>query len=102
MYIFIAQIVSNSSDCANDVKIESSFPSKSLMVYPNPVTDLLHIDNLNGYTSYCIMRIDGHIIQTGHFLAGENLITMSGWASGVYLLRLYTKEGVQVVKLVKQ
>lgn len=66
-------------------------------VYPNPATDVLHVE-ANGINRIEVIDLAGRIVRT----QVENTVNMSGLASGVYMLRTTTTEGVNVQKIVKK
>ena len=44
----------------------------------------------------------GEAILEGSFIENEATINISGWSSGIYFVRVQTKNGPSVHKLVKQ
>jgi hypothetical protein len=71
------------------------------VVYPNPVTDVLHVALPSTQAYYKIFGIDGKMIQSGKMESDE--INMTHFPSGMYLLRLQTDEGKTTVrKIVKK
>jgi hypothetical protein len=72
-------------------------------IYPNPVRDLLHVDAPQELAALEIRDVSGRIVKqyTGGVPAGIDLSMLPG---GIYLLRLYGREGslLQQEKLLKQ
>ncbi|GEM_PF-4510286 len=80
----------------------------TLKVYPNPVTDQLHI-SLEGKEATSlragIYNLQGQLVQNARFelTAGHNQLQLdvNALAGGIYQLRLQTGNGLEVVKFVK-
>ena len=57
-------------------------------VWPNPFEDQFTIESFNAApVHYCILAIDGRIVQSGMLLPGINTITTS-FSSGIYSLKI--------------
>ena len=86
------------------VAVTLSIPDDAIpdfVVYPNPVTDVLHVALTSSQAYYKIFGIDGKMIQSGKMESDE--INMTHFPSGMYLLRLQTDEGKTTVrKIVKK
>jgi hypothetical protein len=77
-------------------------PANSISVYPNPVTDELHIGG-DGLTGYSIRNIVGRTILSGTLVYGENSIVLHSVPPGVYLVEIISANGEKVVrKIVKE
>lgn len=66
--------------------------SDNVMIYPNPVKDILHIDaneNVNEINVYNIMGVKMSTIKGQH-----NVVDMSGYDSGLYILNIVTESGI--------
>ncbi|MDP3464103.1 MAG: M1 family aminopeptidase [Bacteroidales bacterium] len=79
----------------------------SLQLYPNPVKNLMMIQlpaNLNYGFTLQICDFMGRVVKTYHPTAKQELVDVSSWSAGVYLIRLLDNEGQQKdeVKLIKQ
>jgi len=73
-----------------------------LAIYPNPVVDQLMIKNYeSGIEKVAITDVTGKIIYNSSTLTG-NSIDVSGYASGVYIIRFTTPEGIVTRKFVKK
>lgn len=71
-------------------------------LYPNPVTDILHIDAVAA-VQYSITNIVGATLQHGVLKAGDNQLSVSSLSMGIYLITLTDKDGARSVhKVVKQ
>ena len=77
--------------------------TQNISIYPNPVNDELHIDNVQTRTSYSLLNTVGQPIQQGILKAGSNSISIQALANGIYLLQLTEETGKRTVnKVVKQ
>jgi hypothetical protein len=71
-------------------------------VYPNPASNILHIDNVKNSISYRLQNIVGQCMLQGTFTQKENTIQIQELPAGIYLLQLTNqegqREGVRVIK----
>ncbi|CAM3632075.1 hypothetical protein FSS13T_11870 [Flavobacterium saliperosum S13] len=66
------------------------------IIYPNPITDVVHITHQLSNPEYKVFGIDGRLIQLGKLEADEiNLVHLP---SGMYLLQLHTEDGKSTVR----
>jgi hypothetical protein len=74
-----------------------------LLVYPNPVIDILNVNitNLQGVMTAKLFDNNGKLIYTGKMMSGSNTINMSTCPKGMYLLQLIGNDGVQNMKIAK-
>ncbi len=70
-------------------------------IFPNPVTDILHISTKSTMKNINILSLSGNVIES--YVVNSNLynISTSNWKPGPYLLKIETDEGIQVQKIVK-
>lgn len=77
-----------------------SVTANTIVVYPNPVKDILHIENLNGTGSIEVFN------QLGQLVLGRQVnnsqIDLSSLAKGVYMLRLKSGPGEKTIKIIKE
>lgn len=65
----------------------------------NPVEDQLFLSNVpNEIGQVSVHRIDGRLCRTYSLTPGYNVLTVSDWSKGFYLLKV----GVQTVKIIKR
>jgi hypothetical protein len=84
---------------------EAYLQNINVSIYPNPVDDVLHIDNVQGAATYRLLSIVGAVIQQGMLKAGSNSIAMGAFPGGMYLLEMGGEEAItakKVVKIVKE
>jgi glucuronoarabinoxylan endo-1,4-beta-xylanase len=74
-----------------------------LLVYPNPVIDILNVNitNLQGVMTAKLFDSNGRLIYTGKMTSGSNTINMSTCPKGMYLLQLIGNDQVQNIKITK-
>ncbi len=70
-----------------------------VVVYPNPVSDVLHIA-ASGSGTYSLYGLHGRMTRSGKISGGDaTYINVSSLPSGVYYLKIATKEGVSSQKI---
>ncbi len=72
---------------------------QELSVYPNPVADVLYLEN-SSYRQYSLMNLSGATLLSGT-LSRTDQISMDGLPKGIYILRL-TGAGTEVIRVVKE
>ena len=80
--------------------------NSSIKIYPNPVTDVLHLDlayNKNVY-SIIITDITGRIIKEIRTVPGQKNISINtgSLSSGIYLLKVQSGKENTCIKFIKQ
>lgn len=70
-------------------------------VYPNPTTDVLHVDLQQDGATFQLMTVDGHALQQGQLQARSNTIDLRQYAEGMYLLRLSNGVQSETVRIMK-
>ena len=76
---------------------------RALVLYPNPVTNTLHIQSpLANELSYRIYDLRGKALSTHHQSGQSHSIDVSGLAKGIYLLRVTHKNNTTAMQFVKQ
>ncbi len=72
-------------------------------VYPNPVKNELHIDNITSPADYRILSVVGTPVQQGILQQSCNTISIKELPAGIYLLELTAEEGQRTInKIIKQ
>ncbi|UOK43160.1 MULTISPECIES: CotH kinase family protein [Flavobacterium] len=72
----------------------------NFIVYPNPVTDIVHISHRLSNLSYKLFGIDGKMIQEGQL--ENNEINLSHLTAGLYLLQLEGDGKSETKKILKR
>jgi len=70
--------------------------------YPDPVKDHLTITYTQNISKVEITNTLGQMIQQRNISAANANIDLSGYAAGVYLVKVTADEGYKTVKIVKQ
>lgn len=85
----------------SDVLVNNSVIELELILYPNPVKDMLNIDvNSDGYIE--VFNLNGQLITKSKISEGNNLIETSQWSSGVYLINFKNDNMNKSYKVVKK
>ncbi|MDN3677087.1 T9SS type A sorting domain-containing protein [Flavobacterium paronense] len=82
----------------------SDFLSSKFSVFPNPVTNVINFsNNANALVSTVEMTdMNGRVIKSDKVNATEGQISVSDLATGMYMMKITTDQGVAVKKIVKQ
>lgn len=82
----------------------SATVSDNFVLYPNPATNILYIGQAKGQIDKVIIQsIDGRLQTLAIDDSGKESINISGLENGVYLVRIRTLEGQELIqKFVKQ
>jgi hypothetical protein len=76
----------------------------SLSVFPNPVKDVLTIVNPKGalIREVAVYNTSGVVLsKLAPMSTGSVQVQAGGWAAGVYLVKVFTDEGSQIIKVMK-
>ncbi len=72
-------------------------------LYPNPVTDVLILDNTENITGYTVYTINGQMVLSGNTNPSSgNNINCSSLTPGMYIVSLISDKGTEQVKIIKQ
>ena len=87
--------LATSWDASSEVITSVGEPTEDLSftVYPNPVNDLLTVTSETEITSICIYDLRGTILLSQEINGHETRVDMSALLSGVYIVRIFTREG---------
>jgi hypothetical protein len=84
------------------VSVEDISNNNSVSIFPNPTLDVLNIDNVNGLTEIKIVDVTGKIVESIVPGNGSTVINTSKLSSGVYFVRLKSKDGFSSHKFIKE
>ena len=73
----------------------------NLILYPNPVKDLLHV-RCDDMRQYDVFTIDGKLIRSSQTNNNEDVIGFSGLESGMYMVRITSDKGVVTRRIIKE
>lgn len=86
------------SDCEiydNLVAIDEAEINQSIKIYPNPTSTLLRVENKSGESLYVnLIDMTGRVIFQNHFHTNHFHINTNNYPKGMYLLQVYSDEGV--------
>ncbi|WP_379964831.1 choice-of-anchor J domain-containing protein [Epilithonimonas sp. UC225_85] len=68
-------------------------------IYPNPVKDVLNFSGQDKINKVVITSIDGK--KVSEMLNGERKLNVHNLAKGIYLINIFTENGVQTIKFIK-
>lgn len=83
-----------------NVAVSNTSVSK-LKMYPNPVEDMLYIQNADMGSSLEIYNIGGQLVKSVNNLDSNTSIDVSELSDGIYVVRAYQDREVKTMKLVK-
>jgi hypothetical protein len=81
--------------------IDQTNENETVPLFPNPAKDLLNIDiAVQGIVA--LINMQGEVVNAISLIEKNNQLDITDLASGIYMLRLKTSEGIVVRKFVKQ
>jgi hypothetical protein len=80
----------------------ADFDLKNVVVYPNPVKDILNISFDTTIASVAIYNLLGQEVIVKSPNANETSIDVSDLVSGTYLVKVYAENAVRTLKVIKQ
>ncbi len=109
-YINIGYLSFTYDDSEGNFKIDitttalanDSFGFKNLKVYPNPVTNILNIENAQKITKITIINMLGQELITKNFDDFKTEVDFSELQSGNYFAKVYSNNSEQTIKIVKK
>ncbi len=72
---------------------------QKFVMYPNPVLDVIHIDTVEDIDKIEIYNLVGNVVMSKE--RPDRIFDISNVSSGVYLLRIYSNQGVLTKKFIK-
>jgi hypothetical protein len=77
--------------------------SSGIKVYPNPVSDILHIDGLSGQSSLRLYDLTGRLILESPSTSQTNIsLSLAGLTSGIYQCKVVSAKGTTSYKILKK
>lgn len=93
----------DTSDCVlvDQVSIESNVFA-GVSVYPNPVNDVLNINNANGtLTAVEVVDVNGRVIISSTVESNKFTVSTTTLNAGVYFVNVYSESNMKTFKVVK-
>ncbi len=83
--------------------VESVYRNHSIKIYPNPINSTLKIDIKNSLVpvNISVYNLSGQIIYKNVSNLNKFDINMTGFESGIYILKIENKENVFIEKIIK-
>lgn len=78
------------------------FTDSSVSVYPNPTNGILEIKSDTAIKSIQLFDVQGRVLRVMNINKMNGILDMTGQASGVYLVKVTTDEGVKVERVLKK
>lgn len=96
---------SSSSDTINVIitSVESIVNDKSIIIYPNPVSNelIIEINSNNELIKFEILNINGQNVFTGEIME-STIVQTNSFAPGVYLIKFENGRTFEFMKIIKQ
>lgn len=85
-----------------EVLSSSSFDDNSFTAYPNPVKDVLNLSSAQNISDVAVYNLLGQQVLLLNLNANKGQVNMSSLASGTYLVKVNTENGVNTIKVIKE
>jgi hypothetical protein len=99
---FVFTVIGDTNIVANfksTIGISEATTQSGIVLYPNPVKDVLHIQSSATIEQATIYDLSGRIVRQVQM---TNDISVQDLAKGVYVIKIETKKGLEVRKIVKE
>ncbi|WP_291721370.1 T9SS type A sorting domain-containing protein, partial [Bernardetia sp.] len=70
-----------------------------LLVYPNPIQDVVKVKSKDKILAIDILNVQGQVVSS---VQNSNTIKLNNVAKGMYLLKVTTDKGIQTKRIVKE
>ena len=74
----------------------------SIKAFPNPVSDMLTIDGLEGSKQIRLLDTKGQVLQQWQTADTQALLDVSSYTNGVYWIELQQGDAIRLIRIVKQ
>jgi len=78
------------------------FNKNKISFYPNPVSDVLHVSSKSQMSGVAIYNINGQVLLEQPVNALEANVSVSGFARGVYFLKVSSNQSSETFKIIKK
>ncbi len=89
-----------STDCENYLGVDDELLTEGLILYPNPVSDILTVDSKLPLSKIEIYSILGQRVK--EINSDFNAIPTNYLSRGIYMIKIYSEKGITVRKLIKR
>ena len=83
------------------VNVDEIAQINNVSVYPNPVKDILNINNANN-SNIAIYNLSGQLVYTEQSYNDNVKVNLSGFNNGVYIVTVKSEDNISTHKIVKQ
>lgn len=80
----------------------TTFAQSKLLVYPNPVKDVLHLSFEGTLTSVRVYNSLGQEVVAQTIAANEGVLDVANLVAGTYIVTVQTEQGMKAVKIIKE
>ncbi len=91
-------------DYSKTIAMNLNCNKSEIVVYPNPVRDKLNVNITNARDNVTTAKLfdnTGKMVYSGKMISGTNMIDMTNFSKGIYLLTLKNRSEVQNIKIIK-
>jgi len=101
--------VTDSLNCTTVDSIEVSLENgivdnlnSLIVIYPNPAQDYLTLESTDMYINsrYELMNLQGAIMKNGVIQSDKEIINISDYSAGIYLVKIFSRNGNAIYKFV--
>src|SRR5690606_23854136 len=78
----------------------SDFQRNEISVYPNPTSDSVILENLEGNTTINVLDFTGKLVCTTQTVHESLQLDLTGFTKGIYLVQIISRDKTMVKKLV--
>ncbi|MDQ1161099.1 aminopeptidase-like protein [Chryseobacterium sp. SORGH_AS 447] len=82
--------------------VDNTKSKSQLQIYPNPVRDILNFSGTETITKAVIIAADGRLVTEKKLKSGERSIDVQALPQGMYLIQVFTGNGMQTFKFIKK
>ncbi len=97
--------INGSFDYSKTIALNLNCNRSEIVVYPNPVTDILNINVTNAQdneTEASLFDHAGKLVHHMKLVSGTNTVDMTRFSKGLYLLTLKNSDEIKNIKIVRQ
>ncbi|MGD1319739.1 BspA family leucine-rich repeat surface protein [Chryseobacterium sp. 2R14A] len=88
------------ANCESNLSLSETRFKNEFLIYPNPASDFIYLQNSKNIETYIIFDSSGRIVLQGKFI--ENKIDIRNLSIGIYTLQLNQKDSLKNFKFVKK
>jgi hypothetical protein len=84
----------------DDIGIQSAQSNDQISIYPNPTSDIVQLISDYPINSWKIHNINGQVLKTGNLNLKNEIINLSEFKSGIYILTIQSGENIESKRLI--